>query len=241
MGKSPAFYLPWLWDIRQIILNHLVEWVKQSCWNTISRVKREISRRIVFCKKKCLVWHIFSEQSARKQSVYWHFFRQVFQSSFQRIERKLDKFVSWKKGVLPMFPNTENTFMQSSKLVRQLHQTAFYVPCANFSSKQYFFVKFHQSSFWDIFWKKLRTFREVFLALIMFIASLTKMFSMSPEERLRKHFPKQWVFPFLNIERKEIRIFGGCFQQVSQTAVFLSRGTIWGTHFQREIYFQHFF
>ena len=140
-----------------------------------------------------------------------------------------------------MFRNTEKTLMPSSKLVAQLHQNCLLRALFNFFVKTMFFVKFHQSSFWDIFWKKLRFFGEVFLALIMFVASLTKMFSMSPEERLRKHFPKQWVLPFLNIERKEYRIFGGCFQQVSQTAVFLSRGTIWGTHFQREIYFQHFF
>ena len=153
-GKGPTFYLPWLWDIRQIILNHLVEWVKQSCRNSIPFVRRKILGRIVFCKKKVSgLIYLFLTVSERN-SVYWHFFRQVFQSSFQRIERKLDKCVSWKKGVFPMFPNTEKTLMQSSKLVRQLHQTAFYVPCANLSSKHCFFVKFHQSSFSDIFWKK---------------------------------------------------------------------------------------
>ena len=52
MGRGPTFYLPWLWDIRQITLNHLVEWVKQSCRNSFPRVRREISRRIVFCKIK---------------------------------------------------------------------------------------------------------------------------------------------------------------------------------------------
>ena len=221
MGKSPAFYLPCFWDIRQIILNHLVEWVKQSCRNSISRVRREISKRIVFCKKMSGLIYLFRTVSEKIFGLL-AFLSASLSKFFSTHREEMDKFVSWKKDVFPMFPNTEKTLMQSSKLLSQLHQNCLSRALSKFFVKtMFFFVKFHQSSFWDIFWKKLRTFGELFLAFIMFFASLTKMFSMSPEERLRKLFPKQWVFPFLNIERKENRIFGGCFRQVSQNCSFL--------------------
>ena len=60
-----------------------------------------------------------------------------------------------------------------------------------------FFVMIHKSSFLDNYWKKIRIFGEKLLTSIMFPASLTKMSSMSPAERLSKFFPKRWTFPFV--------------------------------------------
>ena len=71
----------------------------------------------------------------------------------------------------------------------------------------------------------------------MFFASLRKMFSMCPEERLMKLFPKQWVFPFLNTEKKKFRIFGGCFPQVSQNCSFrVQRNILWKAFSTRSLF-----
>ena len=200
-----------------------MEWVKQSCRNSIPFVRRKILGRIVFCKKKVSgLIYLFLTVSERN-SVYWHFFRQVFQSSFQGIVRKLDKFVSWKKGVFPMFPNTKKTLMQSSNFIK----IPFTCPVQNFRQINNF-CKVPSIIILGQFLKKTRTFGEKFLGFIMFFASLRKMFSMCPEERLMKLFPKQWVFPFLNTERKKFRIFGWCFPQVSQNYSFrVQRNILW--------------
>ena len=162
-------------------------------------------------EEKCACWKIvcflifFPNNQQKKFLLFAFVFRQCFESCFVQRRGKLD-FFSFPEGV--RFTNISGhwvrTLMQSGNILKQFHQNCSLRSLCNLFVKKVFFVRFHQSSFWDIFWKKIEFLVEIFWRFTMFFATSAKFFSMSPQEFLRKTFPMQWVFPFCKTERWKI-------------------------------------
>ena len=130
-------------------------------WNDSGKVA-EIAfyvSRGKFCGKLCflkkiLFSYIFSQQSAKQIFFELHLsLGNAFKAAFYVGEGK--EIFSRNECVSPKFPDLEWKFWCSlANYWDHFIKTAFYVPCAAFSSRK-FCLLFHQLSFLDICWKKL--------------------------------------------------------------------------------------
>ena len=102
-------------------------------------------------------------------------------------------FFSWKKCVFPIIPDLEwQPWNCLANYSGNFVKIAFYMPVHFFVKK--LFLKLHELSFLDLYWKHLGLLAENFEHFTMFSASLIRMFSMSPEELLRKVLPQTRSF-----------------------------------------------
>ena len=180
----------------------MVEGVRQSCRNNILRFRRVFLRKFVLCEKMS-VFIYFSQRISQILILQFAIvFRQCFQSSFRRRSGEKKNFFP---GLSEFFRKNSGhwveTLMQSGKLFSQFHQNCFLRALFKICFQKTFCVMFHQSSFLDIYWKENSIFGEKLLAFIMFVATLTKLFCLFPEERLSsfflkkvKHFSHFWKF-----------------------------------------------
>ena len=112
-------------------------------------------------EERCAFWKIvcflisFPNNQQKSFLPFAFVFRQCCENCFLQRRMKLD-FFSFPEGVC--FANISGhwvrTLMQSGNLLKQFHQKCSLRSLGNFFVKKVFFVRFHQSSFLDIFWKK---------------------------------------------------------------------------------------
>ena len=108
------------------------------------------------------------------------------------------------------------------------------------SVKLIIFVKFHQSSFWDNFWKKLGLSAKSFWGLLCFSHLWEKCFLCVQRNVWWNFFPNNEFSLFWTLKEKNFGYLEDVFRKSLKTTVFVSRGTFCGKHFQREIRFQNF-
>ena len=152
-------------------------------------------------EEKCAFWKIvcflisFPNNQQKKFSSVCICLSAILESCFLQKRGKLD-FFSFPEGVC--FANFSGhwmrTLMQSGNLLKQFHQNCSLRSLCNFFVKKVFFVRFHQSSFLDVCWKKLGLLSKIFLVLLRFSHLWLERYFLSPEDRLSWFFVKKMIF-----------------------------------------------
>ena len=155
-------------------------------------------------EEKCAFWKTvcflisFPNNQQKNFLLFAFVFRQCFESCFLQRRGKLD-FFSFPEGVC--FTNISGhwvrTLMQSGNLLKQFHQNCSLRSLCNVFVKKVSFVRFHQSSFWDIFWKKNRIFGGNFLAFYYVFCKFGKIFFYVSRGISEENFPHTMSFSLL--------------------------------------------
>ena len=185
------------WDIRQTTFSRLVEWLRRSCQNSFLHIKREILRKNVLVEKLSVFLYLFQTISKKNSSVCISFSAMLWKL-FCSTEGEI-RFFFYLEGV--RFTNISGhwvrTLMQSGNILIQFHQNCSLRSLCNIFVKKVFFVRFHQSSFWDIFWKKNRIFGGNFLAFYYVFCNFGKIFFYVSRGISEENFPHTMSFSLL--------------------------------------------